>query len=143
MFGMADSISFSKDIDSIVSKHKGENHIYVHGAGNLGKSILNMIRAGRIDYTITYPWVVSYFTIRKKTDAEFASFEIQESNDPIIYYAVCPKNQWGRERLKEIDNILRNIRPLPEYRNITESWLPEDTLNKYSNMYDSIFLKMN
>lgn len=138
--GLAEKISFSKEIDSIVDKHKDQPNIYIQTKGNLIQSLLAMLVAERIDYTIAYPWMVEYFAQEMGQIQAFKVFTIQENPSPIIYYAACPKNEWGMQMAKEIDAILRTIRPTDSYRQIMERWMIQETLPAYRYLYNNVFL---
>ncbi len=141
--GMAAEISYTKEIDSIIEKHKGEKHIYIHSGGNLMESILRMIILKRMDYTLAYPWMLKYFTDEMNMSGKFASFRIIENTSPVLYYPVCVKNEWGNNLIKEIEDVLREIRPTEEYRKTMENWMLKDSLPYYRKEYENVFLKMN
>lgn len=110
--------SFTKKIDIILKDHEEESNL--RRVSQSAESLIKMVIAGRIDYTLEYPIVSSYY--QKKLDASGSLVGISISEmDPYSYvYMGCTKNEWGREIIEKWNAALMRIKPTEEYRMITE-----------------------
>lgn len=140
--GLADGISGGNELDAIIDRYRHEQHLYFARGTNLVQSLLHMIANKRLDYTVTYPWMVTYFSQETGLSDQLITLKLKESRNPIIWYAACPKNEWGAALAQEIDRVLIRIRPEKRYRKILEKWMPKEILPEYRYQYDNIFLKM-
>lgn len=139
--GLADGISFGEQIDAIINRYKEEKHLYLDRSTGLKRGLLRMIASRRIDYTIGYPWMAEYLAEELGLSGQFAMLKLTESTSPVIWHVACSKSEWGLARIKEIDEVLLRVRPLPEYRSIAETWMPKESLPAYRQLYDEVFLK--
>ena len=133
---VSEKISFSSEIDQLLEKYKANKNIKRMAMTNLIQNFLNMIANKRIDYTIGYPWMVEYVSGQLGMKGKFSSIPLRESKKPIIYYAACPKNEWGKSLAKKIDKALKKIRGEKEYRKIIEEWMAPASLSDYRKRYD-------
>ncbi len=110
--------SFTNKVDSIMKDHEGGSSLT--RVSESAESLVKMVIMGRIDYTIEYPIVATYY--QKKNDAlgSLVSIPITEM-DPFSYvYMNCTKNEWGRKVIEKWNAALEKIKPTEEYRKITE-----------------------
>ncbi len=105
-------------LDGIIQQHKRRQNVKVRGLFTL-PVLLKMISRDRIDYTIDYAYWVQQAIAHNKLKGEYDFIQIEENEGTIMRGGVvCTKNDWGREIIRKIDNILVDIRPTQEYRNI-------------------------
>ncbi len=138
--GITDSISSGERIDAIINRHRGEKHLYLDRSSGLKRGLLLMVASKRLDYTIGYPWMIEYLAEELGLSGDFAMLKLKESASPIIWHAACSKSEWGLARIKEIDEVLVQVRPTPEYRGIAETWMPKESLAEYRQLYDEVLL---
>ena len=112
--------SFTKPIDTVLSKFKdGSNLTRVE---KNSESLIKMLIAGRIDYTIEYPNVASYHTKTQNIDTDtLVSIQISEMAQFSYVHMACTKNAWGKKIINEWNEILRRLKPTEKYRNIIET----------------------
>jgi len=74
------------------------------------KNIFNMMFLDRVDYTIEYPYVASYLDkLIGGSSGKLRYIEIEESNAfGFGGHVACPKNDWGRKVIVNIDKVIRN-----------------------------------
>ena len=111
--------SFTETVDNILKKHEsGSNLSRVEESA---ESLVKMVSAGRIDYTIEYPIVAAYYAEKESNNpGSISSIPIAEM-EPIAYvYLNCTKNEWGKEVVQRWNEVLNRIKPTQEYRRITE-----------------------
>ena len=138
--GLVDGISYGKEIDAIINRHKEEKHLYFDRSSGLIRGRLLMIASKRLDYTISYPWMAEYLAEELGLSGQLTAVKLRESTTPIIWHVACSKSEWGLSRIKEIDEVLLQLRPTPEYRSIAETWMPKESLSEYRRLYDEVFL---
>lgn len=140
--GLPAKMSFSSEIDPILERYKNEPHVKRFSNAELTEPLLIMIGYRRIHYTISYSSTVGFIASQLGVKNSFKSLTIKENKTPIIHHVACPKNQWGIRLTKEIDQVLKKVRPTDEYRKILEYWLIKENIAGYRKMYDDVFLKM-
>lgn len=112
--------SFTQPIDTVLSTHKGESNLT--RVEKNSESLIKMLIAGRIDYTIEYPIVASYHTKKQKIDTDtLGSIPISEMAPFSYVYMACTKNEWGNTIIDEWNEILRRLKSTEKYRKIIET----------------------
>jgi uncharacterized protein (TIGR02285 family) len=132
--------SFTKPIDTVLNTYEaGSNLTRVE---KNSESLIKMLIAGRIDYTVEYPIVASYHSKPQNIDTDIlGSIPISEM-DPFSYvYMACTKNEWGKNIIDEWNEILRRLKPTEKYRKIVETgYSNENELKILRENYDN-FIK--
>lgn len=136
ILGLASKVSFGKELDAIIAKHKNEKHIFFRGAI---AGLVQMLVKERVDYMITYQWVAKYLT-RPEQREKISFIAIKEARDPIVYHAICSKTDWGQNVIKEIDRLLVQERAKEKYRTCMERWMPKDSIQDFRKLYEKEFL---
>ena len=104
-----------------------------------------MLLKGRIDYLIEYPASIRYAAKRAGVENRLAMIPIEEnSRAPLIRGAIrCPDTEWGRRAIEEINRVLLEIRPSPQYRNIIREWaVPPGKESAYWKIYEDQILNV-
>lgn len=132
--------SFTNSIDTVLKKNEqGSNLTRVD---ENSESLIRMLSAGRIDYTIDYPIVATYFD-KKIIDnpGSLGSVPISEMDEMLYVYMSCTKNEWGKKIINEWNEVLRLIKPTEEYRKIVETGYTDDReLKVIQQNYDAFML---
>lgn len=100
-----------------------------------------MLLYGRIDYLIGLPLAAFYSAKQLGYKDSLAALRFQEAGEEDITRVMCPKNEWGKSVIEQINVILRRERPKPEYRRLMEAWQDEDGVREVRRLYDSVFLQ--
>lgn len=80
---------------------------------------IDMLNAGRIDFTIAYSHLVNY--IQKNKGLPFGNLvhvPIEEEFEFAFTYVGCPKNQWGKEVIEAINPVIKSERQKGSYLNL-------------------------
>lgn len=127
--------SFTEDIDNILKKIEvGSN---LERIAEHTESIIRMIITDRIDYTIEYPIVASYYEKKNKYFGVLTSIPITEMKPFTYVYMNCTKNEWGKKVIERWNEELQKIKPTDDYRRITEmGHTDKDELQKIRQYYD-------
>ncbi|WDP87530.1 MAG: TIGR02285 family protein [Desulfobacter sp.] len=110
--------SFTRKIDSLIANQKtGSNLTRVSESA---ESLVKMVIMGRIDYTIEYPIVSSYYQKKIGLPGKLVSIPITEMPPFSYVYMNCTKNEWGKQVIEKWNGVLQKIKPTKAYRKITE-----------------------
>jgi uncharacterized protein (TIGR02285 family) len=139
--GIKPDRSYGKMVDSMLTKKKTEENIYEQHSSDYGSSLFQMLLHGRLDYILEVPVMVAYNEVILNKQGISVSLEIEE-NDPYIFGSVaCPKNEWGRNMVDRINEIIKTCRPTKEYRAIMEMWQTEEGIERVRKGYDTVFMQ--
>lgn len=133
--------SYTHAVDTILRAHEEDDHLYFHTSQNINKELVYMLIAGRIDYTLEYPWMASYIARDRNYHEAFATIELTELKPYVMGHFYCPDTPWGREVIKQINAILLQARPTQQYRDFIESHMDASSVAILRHYYDSMFLK--
>ncbi len=116
--------SYSKYIDKIINKNKGNGNLVYRPASDLTKGFLKMLEANRADYIIEYPVMVSY-----NSNKEFLSIPIKGSNSTFPVYVGCSKTTTGKNIITEINKVIEQNQQ--ELSSFYAQYLDENTRKRY------------
>ena len=87
-------------------------------------NVLAMILNDRIDYTVDYEMVKTYYQ-RTHDDGEKLSFiPIAEYADEVIEGAVgCTRNEWGKRTIETLNSAISSVQSNSEFQRALERWL--------------------
>ena len=110
--------SFTKEMDGILKQHEGDSNLT--RVSSDAKSLVKMVIAGRIDYTLEYPIVAAYFERENGYSGTLTSIPISEMEPFSYVYMSCTKNEWGKKIIAKWNEALKILKPTEKYRKITE-----------------------
>lgn len=94
-------------------------------------NLMAMVAAGRIDYTLDYKMLMTYF--QRTEDQTNPDFErlvfipIKENRDAVIIGAVgCSNNQWGQHAISNMNRVIEQVRSDSDFRQSLDLWLGAD-----------------
>jgi len=87
-------------------------------------SIIQMILAGRADYTIEYPYVANYMAnkFHAEQNTKIESIPIKELSQYGQSSCACPKNDWGIKVIEDFDKMLSRVKRTPEFLKIMQMY---------------------
>ncbi len=117
--------SYTPQLDTIFNEYRDSSNFIVRV--HTTEQLMGMLELDRITYLVEYPSVFSYYSPRYITDkSEIGSIAIDEIKPYTLYYLGCTANEWGKETVREIDEMLRTLLPSEEYQNLIGSTLDEE-----------------
>ena len=125
IFGTAENRLYGPELDGVLRQYAGSKNIYARSGKDTLEGLLGMLDKKRVHYLIEYPSSIRYAAKKAGMWDRLAVIPIQENAGalPIIGAVRCPDTPWGRRMIKEINAVLRKIRPTPAYRRIMEDWI--------------------
>ncbi|MBP0599810.1 TIGR02285 family protein [Herbaspirillum sp. LeCh32-8] len=103
---------------------------------------ISMLLAGRIDYMIELPLLAFDQARLMGRAGELVAIPTQEADEVVFNRVMCPKNEWGRKVIEQIDKVLAANRDKPYYRSIVEKWHDPESVAEIRKIYDSVFLRI-
>lgn len=110
---VAQSRSFGTKIDIILKTHP--EHMTTGVFNALGPNVIQMISAGRADYTIEYPFIINDLKESHTIDESIVSLPMIDAGPTITQYLACSKTKDGLDVIKIADKIIRKNVSRPEY----------------------------
>jgi uncharacterized protein (TIGR02285 family) len=80
-----------------------------------------MLLAGRIDYMIELPLLAFEQASIMGHPGELVALPMKEADEVVYNRVMCPKNEWGRKVIEQVNKVLRANRSKPSYRRIVEN----------------------
>jgi uncharacterized protein (TIGR02285 family) len=145
IFGTAKNRLYGPELDEILRQYAGSKNIYARSGKDTLGGLLGMLDKKRVHYLIEYPVSIRYAAKKAGMWDRLKVIPIQENADALsIRGAVrCSNTPWGRQLVGEINEVLRMIRPSPEYRRIMEDWIIVPGNEKeYWKIHESQILKV-
>jgi len=102
---------------------------------------MNMLLAGRLDFLIQLPLLALYQARAMGHADELIALPIKEDGEMELNRVMCPKNEWGRNVIAQINDVLSRERTKPYYRAIVEKWHDPASVDQIRMIYASSFLK--
>lgn len=112
-------------LQSLLDLHEGDNSYRVVRTGEHATvAILDMIHAGRVDYTIDYKPLVTFY--ERTEQRPLAFIEIAETEGQLVHGAIgCTNNVWGRSVIQDINQHMDTIRRHPDFVHGLSLWFEE------------------
>lgn len=102
---------------------------------------IGMLLAGRLDYMIELPLLASDQARVMGHPGELVAIPMQEADEVVFNRVMCPKNEWGRKVVEQVNKVLIAHRGKPYYRHIVEKWHDPESVAEIRKIYDGVFLK--
>lgn len=84
-------------------------------------AILQMIQAERLDYTIDYPIIASYFN--QTGQGKISTLPIREQRQDHIPGTIgCTRDDWGQQVIQQINKVMPQIRQDPVFLDALKRW---------------------
>mgnify|MGYP006171843739 CR=1 FL=1 len=122
-FGLMSNRTFGPKIDPLLNAHKDQLEIYDRSDADGLEGLFNMLKVGRVDYLIDYPFVFRYYDRQAAYRDHFQFIPLHENRDDGIWGAVgCSKNRWGEQRITEINAAITRLVDRQDYRELIIKW---------------------
>ncbi|RUO73514.1 hypothetical protein CWI78_00280 [Idiomarina ramblicola] len=105
-----------------------ENFSFISGE-NAHVNLLTMIVNDRIDYTIDYRAIMTYYneTEASTKNSGLVFLPIKEYGSLVIEGAVgCTNNEWGRNAVNQLDQVIEQLKADPDFQRSLDKWLGSD-----------------
>lgn len=110
--------AFGAQIDNLLA-HQAVPRLAV--GAQLSHQLLDMLRAGRMDYTLEYPSVVKDYLKRVGDPDALVALPVAEGLSTLLATVSCSRSPAGRRRIEAIDAAVRALAREPD----REAWIRE------------------
>lgn len=127
--------SYSPTVDKLLAANPPK--------GNYSEQVeaIGMLLAGHIDYMIELPLLALDQARIMGHPGELVAIPIREANEVVFNRIMCPKNEWGRHVVEQVNKVLIANRGKAYYRRIVEKWHNPESVTEIRRIYDGVFLK--
>ena len=98
--------AFGAQIDNLLARHTVPR---LAVGGKLSSQMLDMLRAGRMDYTLEYPAVVEDYLSRAGDAGSLATLPMAEGLSTLVATVSCSRTAEGRRQIEAIDAAVREL----------------------------------
>lgn len=103
-----------------------DNFSFISGE-NAHVNLLTMIVNERIDYTIDYSMIMTFYNKTKNKNSGLVFLPIEEYSGVIIEGAVgCTSNEWGRNAVNQLNKVIHQLQADPDFLRSLDKWLGRD-----------------
>ena len=126
-------------LEEIISAHTKTNITRLPTNAN---KLLAMLNAGRFDYFVEYPHVAMYMQEQSGDEVSaIAPVTIKEGFEYIFSRIACPNNQWGKQVIERVNEIIRQERAKPNFLALLQMIHPRDEeRQKVAEIYHRDFM---
>lgn len=110
--------AFGAQIDSLLSQHTVPR---LAVGAQLSTQLLDMLRAGRMDYTLEYPSVVNEYLARAGDPGALVALPVAEGVSTLLATVSCSRTPEGKRHIEAIDAAVRELAREPG----REAWVRE------------------
>lgn len=110
--------AFGAQIDSLLARHTVQRMAV---GVKLSSQMLDMLRAGRMDYTLEYPSVVADYLARVGDAGALVALPVAEGLSTLLATVSCSRTPEGRRQIEAIDAAVRELARDPQ----REAWVRE------------------
>lgn len=118
--GVIASRSFAPNIDALVRRYGGAPNIRMQALKP--SQIVELLLKGEIDYTIMFSHEADFLERQAGKGGMLGNKQIVGTPPYIMTQVACTKSDWGERVVARINRVLRDQRPRPEYRQLSERW---------------------
>ncbi|WP_457389836.1 TIGR02285 family protein [Roseateles sp. P5_E1] len=111
--------AFGAQIDSLLS-HQVVPRLAV--GAQLSTQLLDMLRAGRMDYTLEYPSVVKEYLARVGDPGALVALPVAEGLSTLLATVSCSRTPQGRRHIEAIDAAVRKLAREPNREAWVRQW---------------------
>lgn len=128
--------SYSPTVDKLLAAYPPREN-YSEQVESIG-----MLLAGRIDYMVELPLLAfEQARVMGQPDA-LVALPMQEADEVVFNRVMCPRSEWGRQVVEQVNKVLLAQRAKPSYRAIVEKWHDPESVAEIRKIYDKVFLKI-
>lgn len=110
--------AFGAQVDNLLGQYTVAR---IPVGAKLGSQVLDMLRAGRMDYTLEYPAVVSEYLARTGDPGALVALPMAEGLSTLLATVSCSRTPEGRRAIEAIDAAVRALAREPQ----RDAWVRE------------------
>lgn len=131
--GYSEGRSYSPPVNAVLKEKANKKNSYSSASADLLRALLKMTAHKRVDYTIGYPFEITYLVRQMDLKQSFVSYPIAESAETYVAHVGCPNNEWGRKIIAAINPAIERLRVDKKLYGAYMDWVDEPTGRQYEN----------
>lgn len=141
-FALVKGRSYTQPIDDILAQYLNKNVLFEMTSTDL-EPLFKMVALGRIDVTIAYPFEVNYYIKNSPVTALALNVYAIAGMAQFSFGSVaCPKNEWGKQIIEQVNTALKALKPKEEYKRAVTTWWEGERDNpQFEAFYQDVFLR--
>ncbi len=140
-FGYPSGRSFGPKIDSIIKVHSKDPHLSATYSSEVSDQQINLLIGNRIDYTIGGYFALKFAAKKRGVEDKILALKVEESQNYLMLYVVCPKNDWGKAMIDKINTILRKEIPTQRYFDCFKPFYEDSTEDEFKQQYQKLLVE--
>jgi uncharacterized protein (TIGR02285 family) len=137
--GVVAGRAYGAQVDALLANPEMRYNLYVRGANDMSKSLLEMLVQGRIDYVLDFPEVVAYYTPDHL--AELKSVSIKQGEAMVTGHIACTKNPEGKLLVDAFNHAIESSRTEPAYLQAHIQGLPASLVKAFTRQFNRVFIE--
>lgn len=126
LFGTMADRPLGRNLDPLFERHRSHMQIVERGDTHNLDGLFNMLKRGRVDYLIDYPFVFRFYDQEPEYQGLFELIPITENRDALIWASVgCTNSAWGKQVVADIDRAIARLAQRDDYRQLVMKWHAE------------------
>jgi uncharacterized protein (TIGR02285 family) len=131
-----ESRSFGPEIDAIL-KDPGDNFRRVPVSAPL--NLLRALDAGRMDYTIEFPFVLEYQRKQSTFQHSMVLLRLEEVPPTITGYLACTRNPWGKQVTTDLEMAVKHAAHTSTFRNAVREWMLPSQIEQLNDQMEKFY----
>jgi hypothetical protein len=125
-FGTMADRPLGKNLDPLFDHYRADMQIVERSDTHSLDDLFNMLKRGRVDYLIDYPFVFRFYDEQPKYQGLFDLIPVAENRDAVIWASVgCTNNAWGETVIAAINRAIVRLAQRDDYRQLAVKWHAE------------------
>ena len=137
--GISSQRAYGGIVDKVCQKNATSENIHTYAGGKMFKPLLELVMNNRIDYTIGYPFEAQYLALKYDWQEKLVSLPILGMPRYLPVHVGAPKNAWGKQVIKRVNEIIREHRKAGDFRAGFELWLDDSSKERYRKFIQEIY----
>lgn len=132
--------SYGKALDALLAR-RPPRVLDEYTMPDFGGNMLAMIAIGRADYTIEYDFVLAQQQQLRASMKDLVSLPIQGFSEPVVSGVACPRNDWGRRAITQVERVLGTPQARQFMRDEFLTHLSPETRARYGPRIDAFYAR--
>lgn len=126
LFGTMVDRPLGRDLDPLLERHRADMRIIDRSDTHSLDDLFNMLKRGRVDYLIDYPFVFDFYNEQPDYQGLFDWVPVEENRDALIWASVgCTNNAWGKQVIATINRAIVRLAQREDYQRLVVKWHAE------------------
>ncbi len=135
-------VIYSSEVDKLINDKQFENSIFINTTKAISKNLYGMLLLDRVDFLLDWPPEGRYGLDLVKAEGQVISVILEEASEMSLAYAACPKTEWGRKVIVQINHALASAHKDASYTHAYQAFLDPYLVDVYVGEFKRRILNM-